>query len=75
MADVFIYFVKLPKGIDEAVMSGVDHFTIYIDERLSDAQKKEAYDHAMRHINKGHFDYNCELTVQEMECEAHMKGV
>ena len=71
MAEIYVYFVCLPDGIDELVVSGVDQFTIYIDERLSDEQKQNAYDHAMKHIKSGHLDYNCELSVQEMEYETH----
>lgn len=71
MANIFVYFVSLPDGINEAVVSGVDSFTIYIDIRLSDKKKREAYEHAMKHINYGHFDIDCPLTVDEMECEAH----
>lgn len=70
-ANIFVYFVLLPKGINEAVVSGVDQFTIYIDSRLSDKQKKEAYNHAMKHIEMGHFDISCDKDVQEIEYEAH----
>ena len=71
MANIFVYFVILPDGIDEAVVSGVDSFTIYIDRRLSDKKKKEAYEHAMKHIKSGHLDYDCPLSVQEMEYATH----
>ena len=71
MANIYVYFVLLPNGINEMVASGVDSFTIYIDSRLSDKQRREAYNHAMKHINSGHLDYNCEKSVQEIEYEAH----
>ena len=71
MANIFIYFVLLPTGISEAVISGVDQFTIYIDSRLSEEQKQKAYRHAMWHIQNGDFDYNCDRSVQEVEYEAH----
>lgn len=71
MANIYVYFVLLPNGINEMVASGVDSFTIYIDSRLSDKQRREAYNHAMKHINSGHLDYNCEKSVQEIEFEAH----
>ena len=69
--DIYLYFVRLPDGIDECVISCCGGYTIYIDSRLSDKQKREAYEHAMKHINYGHFDIDCPLTVDEMECEAH----
>ena len=71
MANIYVYFVLLPDGINEMVASGVDSFTIYIDSRLSDKQRREAYNHAMKHINSGHLAYNCEKSVQEIEYEAH----
>lgn len=70
--DVFVYFVKLPKGIREFVRPCADgNFTVYIDESLSESERIKAYAHAMRHIKAGHFDYGNEMSVQEMEFEAH----
>ena len=71
MANIFVYLVDLPDGINEMVTSGVDSFTVYIDRNLSDKKRKEAYEHAMKHINMGHFDIDCDLNVNEMEYEAH----
>ena len=70
-SDIYLYFMKLPDGIDEAVISCCGGYTVWIDERLSDEKKKEAYDHAMRHIQLGHFDITCDKDVQTMEVEAH----
>ncbi len=70
-SDIYLYFTELPNGIDECVVSCYGGYTIYIDSRLSDKRRKEAYDHAMKHINSGHLDYNCEKSVQEIEYEAH----
>lgn len=68
MSDVFVYEVDFPRGIREAVTPGPeDDYTIYIDRKLSDEQKLEAYRHALKHCN-GDFD---RLDVQEIEAEAH----
>lgn len=70
--DVFVYFVKLPEGIDECVTPCADgNYTVYIDERLTDEERRQAYGHALKHIRYGHFDADCTLSVQEMEYEAH----
>ena len=71
MDDVFVYLVQLPSGIHEFVRPCADGFTIYIDIDLPEEERIEAYNHAMRHIKYGHFDYDNEKTVQEMELEVH----
>ena len=71
MANIFVYFVLLPKGINEAVVSGVDQFTVYINRNLSESKRLEAYNHAMKHIEMGHFDIDCDKDVQRVEYEAH----
>ena len=69
--DVYVYFVSLPEGISETVVAGICQYTIYINKCLSDAKKKEAYEHALRHIEMGHFDIDCTLNVDQKEIEAH----
>lgn len=71
MANIFIYLIDLPDGINEMVASGVDSFTVYIDRNLSDEKKLEAYNHALRHIEMGHFDIDCDKCVDQIEIEAH----
>ena len=71
MANIFVYLIDLPEGINEMVASGIDSFTVYIDRKLSNEKRLEAYNHALKHINMGHFDIDCDLDVNEMECEAH----
>ena len=68
MEDVYVYLVNLPDGIHEMVASGVDGYTIYIDEKLSDVGRMKAYEHALRHIKNGDFEKE---SVQEIEYEAH----
>ena len=69
MSDVFVYYVKLPPGINEMVTPCPDDaFTVYIDERLSDQKKIEAYQHALNHINSNDWAKD---DVQEIETVAH----
>lgn len=68
--DVFIYFVKLPDGIDEITLPCFGGYTMYIDERLSSQGRLEAYDHGMKHIKDRDFE---KADVQEIEYEAHRK--
>ena len=73
--DVFIYLVRLPDGINEFVSPCADgNYTVYIDSRLSYAQQRIAYDHAIRHIQNGDFDMDCTDSVQEIETRAHKRA-
>ena len=71
MSNIYIYLVDLPSCVNESVISGVDSFTIYINRNLSESKRLEAYNHAMKHIEMGHFDISCDKDVQEIEYEAH----
>lgn len=65
---IYTYYVPLPEGVNEAVMSCIDGYTIYIDETLDEEQKKKAFVHAMSHIANNDFDKD---DVQDIEAEAH----
>lgn len=68
MESVYVYEVKLPKGIREMVSPDAeDGYTIYIDRRLSDPDKLKAYRHALRHC-RGDFS---RASVQDIEKDAH----
>lgn len=68
--DIFIYYVPLPDGINEAVLECSTGFTIYIDPRQSDAGILRSYKHAMKHIHKDDFSKD---NVQDIESQAHRK--
>lgn len=70
MDRIFVYLVKLPKGINEAVLPCLEGYTIYIDSRLTWEGRQEAYDHAMKHIENGDFEKN---DVQEIEHNVRRK--
>ena len=64
MADIFVYIVPLPPGVNEMVTPCLDGFTIYINETLSPEQREKAYLHALDHIRKNDFQ---KFDVQEIE--------
>lgn len=68
--DIFIYLIKMPPGIREAVTPCLDGYTIYLDERLTREELIKEYDHAMEHINNGDF-FNDTMSVSEKEMRAH----
>lgn len=68
---IYTYFVQLPDGINEAVLSCMDGYTIYIDESLDREQKVKAFVHAMKHIANNDFEKD---DVQEIESDAHNGG-
>ena len=71
MPDAYTYFVLLPDGITEMVAPCPDGYTIYIDLRLDEQQRINAYNHALRHILSGDFE---RLDAQEIEENAHFNA-
>ena len=69
--DIYVYFTKLPDGVNEAVLECVGGYTIYIDPRQSEAGINRSYQHACNHIRE--MDFN-KTNVQEIEGEAHYEG-
>jgi len=65
---IYTYFVHLPDGVNEAVLSCMDGYTIYIDESLDREQKVKAFVHAMKHIANNDFEKD---DVQAIESDAH----
>lgn len=68
MDDIYVYIVRLPYGIKEAVTPCFGGYTIYISEDLSMQGRHRAYQHALKHIQNGDFD---KINVQAIEAEAH----
>ena len=67
MDNVYVYYVQLPDGIDEAVLPCIDGYTIYIDSRQSKAEMEQAYNHAISHIINNDFE---KFDVEQIETEA-----
>lgn len=68
--NTFIYRADLPGGVREIVAPCDDGYTIYVDAGLDEQAAREAYQHAMKHIDGHDFEKNC---VQEIEEKAHKK--
>lgn len=68
MDDVFVYFVKLPASVNEMVVPCADGYTVYIAERLDQAHRIAAYNHAIEHIKNGSFEGD---NVQSIETMTH----
>ncbi len=69
MAEIYTYLVPLPSGVKEMVAAGPDDaYTVYINEKISSAERLEAYDHAVKHIDNRDFEKE---DVQEVEKRAH----
>lgn len=68
MDDIFVYVVPLPWGFNEAVLKCADGYTVYLSDRLGDAERRAAYRHALRHIERGDWQKS---DVQEIERDAH----
>lgn len=66
----YVYTYPLPGILRESVTYNVaeDNYTILISSNLCREQQLEAYEHAMRHIERNDFE---KRNVQEIEREAH----
>ena len=66
--DINVVYMDLP--VSEAVTPNDDgSYTIFIKETLSDDKKRDAYHHAMKHINND--DFYSDLTADQIEGYAH----
>ena len=70
MVDIFVYVVRLPDQISEAVLPCADGYTIYINELLDETGRLNAYHHAVSHIKNNDWT---KADVQVIETEAHKK--
>lgn len=70
--DYFIRFITLPPKVPAAVVCNDDGtFDIYINDLLSDSQRKKALEHEIDHIKEDHF-----YSLQPVgEIEAHANAV
>lgn len=67
MDKVYVYLIDLPTKVHEMVTPCADGYTIYINARLSQLGRVEAYDHAMWHIINRDFEKG---DVQMVEASA-----
>lgn len=66
---IYHYVVHLPEGINEAIMPGIDGYTVYTSDRLDEIGTLKAYRHALRHIRN--HDFETEIPVNVKEIFAH----
>ena len=66
-ANIYHYTVPLPDGVDEAVLPGIDGYTIYTADRLDHDGALKAYNHALRHISRKDFEISGDIQVKESE--------
>ena len=71
MDRIFVYLIKMPyENVHEFVTPCEDGYTIYLDKDLTYEQMKEAYEHALIHIeNRDFWDFS--LSVSQKEMRAH----
>ena len=70
MIEIYTYIVDMP--VDEAVRPcGAFSYSIYINARLSQKGRENAYIHALRHIENGDFEKN---DVQTIETDARREN-
>lgn len=68
MDNIYTYVTSLPNGLNEMILPCLDGYTVYIDDRLSDLGRMEAYQHAIEHILNRDWE---KQNVQEIEIDAH----
>ncbi len=67
--DYNLQFIKFPNKIYEVVTPNEDgSYTIFIDNRLDEERRRQAFLHAINHIKSGDF---YRKNVQSIESEAH----
>lgn len=71
MDDIIVRLVPLPRAIKGFTIPDENgDYNIYLNDRLSDEDLTNAYDHEVQHIQAGHF-YDDAKTVAEKEQEAN----
>ena len=70
MDRIFVYLIKMPRGVHEFVSPCEEGYTIYLDKDLTNERLIEEYEHALAHIENGDF-WNEAMTVSQMEMRAH----
>ena len=68
MMNIYHYIAPLPEGVNEAILSSFDGYTIYTADRLDDDSRRKAFLHALRHIENNDFEKE---DVNAIEKAAH----
>lgn len=67
--NIYLYCVDIPGRIEEMVMPCADGYTVYVDIKLSQEQRLDAFNHALEHILKD--DWNSGKTADYIEGVRH----
>jgi len=68
--DVFIRVIPLPMGSEALVLPNEDDtYDVYVNANLCRAKQREALDHELKHIKKGHLW--SVLPIKQIEAEAN----
>ena len=67
MDDVYVYVIDMPEKTREMIAPCLDGYTVYIDDKLSPQGKRNAYAHAVSHID----DFESDMTADEIETLRH----
>lgn len=63
---VFVYLVTMPnKAKAVTVLSGVDEYTVYINNTLNCEMRLQAYKHEMEHIANKDYEHFYDVNVLE----------
>jgi len=57
--DIFVYYAKMPEGMNEMVLPCLDGYTIYINDKLPDSEQMHSFLHALGHIERGDCEDEC----------------
>ena len=72
MNEIYVQYYDMPTSIKSFCRANPDgSYTIVINAKLSEESRHARYDHEIRHINGGDFDYDKNESVQVIETRAH----
>ena len=69
--DIFTYIIDMPCTVREMIMPCQCGYCIYLNARLTEEARQQAFAHALRHIQRGDWDVDNTKSVQQIEWEAH----
>lgn len=63
---IFVRYIKLPRGVRAATVTNNDGtVSVYINELLSDARERQAFEHELKHICDNHLWLERPVAVDE----------
>lgn len=72
MDAMIIRMIELPWGVKGLTVKDEEgDFNVYINSRLSEDKRVEAFEHELDHIKRGHFYDQKPVFVKELETKNH----